>query len=102
MGAMPRLARLNLRDNALRGSIPDVGLLDEDTIANLGSLLPRPSISPLIELDLHNNRITGTLDHVLDMTLLQDLDVAKNQMEGTVPGELENLTDLGTRSNYSC
>ena len=93
VGSMPRLKRLDFRNNQLRGTIPSVGLLDEKTESELG--LSRPTVSALTELDLHNNRITGTLDNVMDMTLLETLDVAKNRMTGSLPAEIENLTDLG-------
>ncbi|CAH1438870.1 unnamed protein product [Lactuca virosa] len=82
----PSLSFLNLENNYLSGRIP----------TSLGSL------SSLGSLNMCNNKLSGRL-HMKNLTNLQILQLAGNELAGTIPAwfgrELPNLRILDLRSN---
>ena len=62
------LMMLSFEDNALTGPIP----------ASFGAL------SNLRALDLHNNQLTGSIQHLNTMTNLFSLDLHGNQLTGPI------------------
>lgn len=56
----------------------------------------------VIELDLSENELNGTIPSELgNLTYLEDLDLSHNQLSGTIPSELGNLTNLEALSLYA-
>ncbi|KAL2967340.1 hypothetical protein AAZX31_16G170600 [Glycine max] len=57
-------------------------------------VIPLP-LTSLVELDLSNNQLEGTIPTSLgNLTCLVELDLSANQLEGTIPTSLGNLTSL--------
>ena len=76
---LTKLTSLNLSENRLSGTIPDVRDLTELTSLNLG-----------------DNQLSGTIPDVRDLTELTSLNLGDNQLSGTIPGWLGSLTSLTT------
>ncbi|MYC20281.1 MAG: SH3 domain-containing protein [Caldilineaceae bacterium SB0662_bin_25] len=56
----------------------------------------------VVELDLSENELNGTIPSELgNLTYLEDLDLSHNQLSGTIPSELGNLTNLEALSLYA-
>ena len=61
-----------------------------------------PSGNNVAGLHLHQNNLTGTIPPELgNLSELQDLRLYSNQLSGTIPTELGNLTKLGILAVYS-
>jgi|GEM_PF-3449012 len=93
---------INLFDNDLSGTIPDIsGLpyLEFLSLAqnNIGGSIPA-SINSLIYLDFFDlayNNLSGTIPYMGDCTLLWNFSLNSNQLEGTIPTWFTNLPVLG-------
>ena len=78
-GAPRRVAKLELYENQLTGSLP----------AELGRL------TQLRRLELFHHQLTGAIPPELgQLTQLQYLDLSSNQLTGAIPVELSQLTQL--------
>ena len=107
LGALPRLERLYLGENALTGSIPaavgDLANLRQLHLAGnaLSGRIPGPlgELAVLDVLQLRGNALTGRVPSELgSLSSLGWLDVAGNALTGTLPSALGNLSSLGALS----
>ena len=98
-----RVIELDLRDNALRGTIPAelgnlanlerLSLFDNQLSGSIPSQLG--GLTKLIWLRLYNNQLRGTIPAELgNLTNLERLVLYNNQLSGTIPAELGNLAKL--------
>eukprot|EP00934_Nitzschia_sp_Nitz4_P008465 Nitzschia sp. Nitz4//scaffold95_size97785//2765//5123//NITZ4_004654-RA/size97785-augustus-gene-0.94-mRNA-1//1//CDS//3329560433//8455//frame0 len=106
------LEGLDVNDNKFEG--PLVALADLFVLPSLLTLklglnffngaLPTEFSSSLVELDVHDNNLDGTIPTgMANMVNLTDLDLSVNAFEGSLPTELGALTQLETlnvSSNY--
>lgn len=98
----PNLESIDLSYNELEGSIPgniSINLVRLRLGSNfLKGLIPVGSLGNLVELtylELDNNSLDGTIPNELAMCRkLQLLNLAQNQLTGSLPPALGNLTDL--------
>ena len=96
------LVRLTLRDNDLTGEIPDLSALDSLEVLNLkGNALTGSVPATLGDLDsidslwLYSNDLTGSIPSELgDATSLRRLYLHDNMLSGDIPAELGNLSRL--------
>ena len=75
---LPRLAVLNVSDNALSGSVP-VGL---------------PACRSLEVLDLSANRLYGIPPELGQLNQIRVTDLSLNNLNGTIPPELGQLSNI--------
>ncbi|XP_044415389.1 putative receptor-like protein kinase At3g47110 [Triticum aestivum] len=103
LSRLQRLKYLHLRNNSLRGIIPD-------TLTNCSSLqtislrynlligaIPRDigRLSNLVLLDVISNNLTGTIPPSLkNISQLESIYLDDNKLTGTIPGELGKLPNL--------
>ena len=78
MKGFPRLQHLDLSYNQLTGNIPPE--LD--------------SLEALITLNLTGNGLSGSIQHLENLTSLEMLSLAENQLSGAIPSWLGNLANL--------
>ena len=110
-GTPQRVARLDLSDTGLDGSVPDelgrLSTLSYLDLRNNGLGGPIPpelgDLTNLRNLYLHGNMLDGEIPAELgDMTGLRYLWLHSNDLTGEIPeelGDLENLSDLNLHSN---
>ena len=100
-----RVSELDLRENNLRGPIPDLSALVSLTNLNLsenrlrGPLPELGAHSEMANLDLSANNLRGPIPNLSNLTNLTTLSLNRNQFTGHIP-ELSALTKL-TRLNVS-
>ena len=71
MGSLTSLTTLDLSDNQLSGTIPDLS-----------------SLTQLQNLYLGDNQLSGTIPDLSSLTQLQNLYLGDNRLSGTIPEEL--------------
>ena len=77
LNTLSKLRSLNLRNNSLSGTIPDLGSLDS-----------------LTHLRLHRNALSGSIPASLGgLEKLQELYLHGNALTGMIPAELDALAD---------
>ncbi len=98
-----RVTALDLSSNNLRGTLPAaLGSLTSLTTLDLSdNRLSRtiPNLSALTRLtmlDLGDNQLSGTIPNLSALTSLTTLKLGDNQVSGTIPGWLGSLTSLTT------
>ena len=79
LGNLSNLAHLNLRSNQLTGAIPD------------SLVMGKPQFT---HLTLNDNLLDQLLPTQWDLPALQTLNLGNNQIPGTIPTNLRNLTNL--------
>ncbi|XP_048333056.2 receptor-like protein EIX2 [Ziziphus jujuba] len=101
---------LNLSDNQLGGSVPDMEafpslrelyLADNQLEGHFPFSLSQ--IQKLAVLHLHHNLLTGSLPDLSKLSFLRELRVGQNKLNGSLPesiGQLSNLEILDISSNY--
>ena len=78
LGSLTSLTTLDLSDNQLSGTIPDLS-----------------SLTQLQTLNLGDNQLSGTIpDWLSSLTGLRDLSLRDNRLTGAIPEELGNLNQL--------
>ena len=93
------VTQLDLSENGLSGSFPDLGDLTNLTIIYLSAnelTGPVPELSALtnlVFLELGNNQLTGPVPDLGALTSLLDLNLHNNQLSGQIP-DLSSLTNL--------
>ncbi len=93
------VTRLDLEDNDLAGTIPNLNgltslmylFLQDNQLT--GTIPDLNSLTSLERLDLTDNQLTGTIPEVSALTSLQYFDLADNQLTGSIP-DLSTLTSL--------
>ncbi|BFI25293.1 hypothetical protein MPTK2_1g19750 [Marchantia polymorpha subsp. ruderalis] len=108
LGGLPRLSRLNLRDNALTGAIPPslVVMTSLKKLTLQGNQLSGPipdflrNFTNLDELGLANNMFQGPFPTNMFATMreLQIVDMGNNRITGQIP---DNLVDIPTLQSLS-
>jgi Leucine-rich repeat (LRR) protein len=103
LNMLPELRRLNLRDNAIHGTIPstygdwlkmDFLDLSNNQLTGVPWQLTKMS-KTLQELWLGHNKFEGAVHFYLSkMSNLQALDLSNNQISGAIPKEVKNLQML--------
>jgi len=94
--------RIDLSNNKLRGSLPNLSpliwFLDAPNNYLTGTISPNfGNFNVLARLNVANNQITGTLPKELgNMTSMETLDVSANKIHGSIPAELSNVLKLKT------
>ncbi|KAL5722467.1 hypothetical protein ACHQM5_005983 [Ranunculus cassubicifolius] len=87
LGVMPSLSRFFLAGCNINGPIPD---------------LFRTSQSPLLELDLSSNHLTGSIPPWLgDLAQLYSLNLSRNSLISNIPNTIVELVDLGILDLHS-
>ncbi|TKV99572.1 hypothetical protein SEVIR_8G052600v4 [Setaria viridis] len=100
LGHLPHLQILSLQNNTLQGRIPTLANCSKLTdllLANnqLTAQIPVDLPQRLENLDLTTNNLTGTIpDSVANITMLQMFSCAMNYIEGNIPNEFANLLRL--------
>ncbi|CAD6254462.1 unnamed protein product [Miscanthus lutarioriparius] len=100
LGHLNRLQILSMENNMLQGRIPalaNCSKLTELWLANnqLTGQIPADFPQSLESLDLTTNNLTGTIpDSVANLTRLQLFSCAMNEIEGNIPNEFANLLGL--------
>ena len=98
-----RVARLELVDNQLSGTIPvEIGNLTSLKILDitrnqLSGTIPVEigNLTSLSYLSLSGNQLSGTIPvEIGNLTSLSYLSLSENQLSGTIPAQLRNLTSL--------
>ncbi|MCP4088400.1 MAG: hypothetical protein GY746_01200, partial [Gammaproteobacteria bacterium] len=89
------VTRIELDNNMLAGSLPDMNLQNLDTLslrANqlVGGIPDFQNIPKLGKLDLYNNQLSGTIPDFSGLSNLEILALSDNQLTGTIP----NLSHL--------
>ena len=110
LGSLTSLNALDLSENRLSGTLPDLSTLTILTSLNLGDnqlsgTIPDwlGSLTALQDLSLRDNRLTGPIPEELgDLVALQNLYLDDNQLSGTIPdwlGDLDQLRNLYLNGN---
>ena len=110
LGSLISLNALDLSENRLSGTLPDLSTLTILTSLNLGDnqlsgTIPDwlGSLTALQDLSLRDNRLTGPIPEELgDLVALQNLYLDDNQLSGTIPdwlGDLDQLRNLYLNGN---
>ena len=102
-----RVIGLDLDQNRLSGSIPDLSALTELRELSLslnqlnGPILELGALANLMSLSLSSNRLTGQIPDLSTLTNLSSLSLSSNQLTGEIPelGALTNLTSLSLSYN---
>ncbi|XP_066333487.1 receptor kinase-like protein Xa21 [Miscanthus floridulus] len=100
LGHLNRLQILTLQNNTLQGRIPALANCSKLTVlwlANnqLTGQIYADLLQSLESLDLTTNNLTGTIpDSVANLTRLQFFSCAMNEIEGNIPNEFANLLGL--------
>ncbi|OEL29120.1 putative LRR receptor-like serine/threonine-protein kinase, partial [Dichanthelium oligosanthes] len=100
LGHLHRLQTLSLQNNTLQGRIPSLANCSKLTELLLGNnqltgQIPVDLPQCLENLDLTTNNLTGTIpDSVANITTLQLFSCAMNKIEGNIPNEFANLLGL--------
>ena len=102
LGTLSNLITLDLSDNQLSGTIPDLSAVTQIQSLDLGDnqlsgTIPNwlGSLTGLQELSLRNNRLTGAIPEELgDLFLLDFLYLDDNQVGGPIPAALGDLSGL--------
>ncbi|BAH95108.1 Os11g0173900 [Oryza sativa Japonica Group] len=99
-GYLHRLQFLYLSNNTLQGMIPDltncsnlkaIWLDSNDLVGQIPNILP----PHLQQLQLYNNNLTGTIpSYLANITSLKELIFVSNQIEGNIPNEFAKLPNL--------
>ena len=101
LGSLTSLTTLDLSDNQLSGTIPDLSSLTSLTTLNLrdnqlsGTIPDLSTLTQLQTLNLSANQLSGTIPDLSTLTQLQTLNLRDNQLSGTIP-DLSTLTQLQT------
>ncbi|KAG6656059.1 hypothetical protein CIPAW_05G260900 [Carya illinoinensis] len=96
----PKIRRLDLSRNQIRGSIPSLSFVREVYLGSNNFTGPLPNISSTISgLDLSNNTFSGSLDLIVceqkdRMNDLVILDVSRNLLSGEIPDCWMNYSNL--------
>lgn len=91
--------RINLSNNNLSGTIPDLSALTALQYINLSDnnltgVIPNLShLTALTGLDLSRNQLTGAIPSLNHLTDLTSIDLERNKLTGVIP-ELDNLIQL--------
>jgi Leucine-rich repeat (LRR) protein len=101
LAALKALETLSLGNSHLTGSIPNLSELKQLRFLDLsgnqltGSLpAPLKNLNQLERLALHNNQLSGEIPEVSNLLNLQELVLSDNQLTGEVPKDLNNLSQL--------
>ena len=101
LGSLASLTTLDLSDNQLSGTIPDLSTLTILTSLNLGdnqlsgTIPDLTALTHLQTLNLRDNRLTGAIPEELgDLFSLELLYLDDNQLSGTIPAALGDLSGL--------
>ena len=111
IGNLSLLLYLELDSNRLTGTIPYIAssILQQLQLSNNRLVGIVPSLTHISDLQvvlLHNNHLTGTLDHIFSLTeqmQLKTVVLANNQFTGTIPEALFQLnlqTFVGTSNCF--
>ncbi|XAR51760.1 Non-specific serine/threonine protein kinase [Bertholletia excelsa] len=102
IGTLSKLTHLDISSNSIQGVIPfTIGNLSELVALNLshnsliGNLHPTlGSLSQLVALDLSHNNLLGLLPYALYLMHLEVSANFKNDIDGSIPGEIGLLKNL--------
>ena len=101
LGSLISLNALDLSENRLSGTIPDLSSLTSLTTLNFGdnqlsgTIPDLTALTQLQTLNLRDNRLTGTIPEELgDFTQLELLYLDNNQLSGPIPAALGDLSGL--------
>ncbi len=101
LGSLTSLTTLDLSDNQLSGTIPDLSSLTSLTTLNFGdnqlsgTIPDLTALTQLQTLNLRDNRLTGPIPEELgDFTQLELLYLDNNQLSGPIPAALGDLNQL--------
>ncbi|KAL5760163.1 hypothetical protein ACOSQ2_019001 [Xanthoceras sorbifolium] len=106
---LPQIWRLDLSHNQLRGELPKSIIVDVRAEINLGfnhlEGSPPVSWSNVTSLSLRNNLLSGTIPLNIgqEMPILENLDLSRNLLIGSIPqsiSEMGNLYFLDLSSNH--
>ena len=98
--ALTQLQTLNLSANQLSGTIPDLTALTQLQTLNLrdnrltGTIPDLAALTQVHTLNLSDNRLTGPIPDLTALTQLQNLNLSDNRLTGPIPAELGSLTSL--------
>ncbi len=107
LNSLTGLTVLNLQDNQLTGSIPDLSALTRlrwfflDTNQLTGSIPALSALTSLTQLDLSDNQLRGSIPALSTLTSLGYLALNDNQLTGSIPAlsALTRLTELYLADN---
>ncbi len=105
--ALPALTELELKDNRLKGSIPDFSNLPGLTTLDLSgnqldrSILDFSNLPELTSLNLSNNQLDWTIPDFSNLPKLTILNLSNNRLMGGIPNfsNLPELTTLNLSNN---
>ncbi|RZC80023.1 hypothetical protein C5167_042591 [Papaver somniferum] len=87
LGGMPSLSRIFLAGSGIKGEIPE---------------FLRTTPSPILELDLSANHLTGSIPTWLgSLSMLYSLNLSRNALVSTLPDSFTKLQDLGVLDLHS-